>query len=200
MNNIGIIYCVRNPLFPHLVKIGHTTKGQVEERGLNASNIPENCETVFAYKVDNVKAVERAVHNGCADFRYVSKSQRNTEFFYENAIERAKSIVNPFMIEDELLNTELNVPEDAVPELYAPDPNTNDWISWEDVRLVRDESDRFRTEPNAKAGWNKAINFYRMTCVKAAKKDKMWNDGKISRSWLENQPIFNKLMTIQWVD
>ena len=200
MNNIGIIYCVRNPLFPHLVKIGQTIKETVEERGLNASNVPENFETVFANKVSNVKAVETAVHNGCADFRYVSKSQRATEFFYENAIERARSIVRPFTIEDELLNAELDIPEDVIPESYEPDPNTNDWISWEDVRLMRDENDRFRTEPDAKAGCNRAINFYRMSCVKAAKKVNMCKEGKISRNWLESQPSFKKLMTIQWAD
>ena len=46
----GIIYCLRNPLYPHLVKIGKTSADTVEARGLNISSIPEDFETVLQIK------------------------------------------------------------------------------------------------------------------------------------------------------
>ncbi len=97
----GLIYCVRNPLFPHLVKIGKTTKNSVEERGLSASNVPEDFEIVFAYLVENINATEQAVHNAIREFKYSSENtKRKNEFYFACAVEKAESVVKPFKIGD----------------------------------------------------------------------------------------------------
>jgi hypothetical protein len=97
----GLIYCVRNPLFPHLVKIGKTEKKTVEERGLNLANVPEDFEIIFAYQVDNIDSTERAVHNAVEELRFRSeKTTRKTEFFYACAAKKAEAVVRPFKIGD----------------------------------------------------------------------------------------------------
>lgn len=98
----GIIYCVRNPLFPHLVKIGKTTKDSFSER-VNNTFVPEDFISIFEIRVREVDAVEQSVHNALDEFRYITKnSQRKTEYFYDTpvVIPRARSIIKAFEIED----------------------------------------------------------------------------------------------------
>lgn len=98
----GIIYCVRNPLFPHLIKIGKTTKDSFSER-VNLTFIPEDFISIFEIRVREVDAVEKSVHSALDEFRYITKnSKRETEFFYDTpvVIPKAKSIIKPFEIED----------------------------------------------------------------------------------------------------
>jgi hypothetical protein len=104
----GLIYCVRNPLFPHLVKIGKTTKNTVEARGLNAANVPEDFETLFAYKVENIDTLEKLLHDALEYLRYTTESNRKTEFFYLLATEKAKKIIKSFVIAD-LTNSQKQV-------------------------------------------------------------------------------------------
>jgi hypothetical protein len=94
----GIIYCVKNPLFPHIVKIGKTTKPTVKERGLDDSNLPEDFQTIFEFVVPDVDGMEKSVHNGCKDLKYISKCGRENEFYLESAIDRARGIVEPLSI------------------------------------------------------------------------------------------------------
>jgi hypothetical protein len=98
----GIIYCVRNPLFPHLVKIGKTTKDSFSERVIYTF-VPEDFLSIFEIRVREVDAVEDSVHSALSEFRYITKSsQRETEFFYDTpvVIPKARSIIKPFEIED----------------------------------------------------------------------------------------------------
>lgn len=112
----GIIYCVRNPLFPHLVKIGKTTKDSFSER-VNTTFVPEDFVSIFEIRVKEVDAVEQSVHNALDEFRYITKSsQRKTEFFYDTpvVIPRAKSIIKAFEIEDITESSQLEVENDEL--------------------------------------------------------------------------------------
>ena len=197
--NEGLIYCVKNPLFPHLVKIGKTTAPTLEDRGLDASNIPENFEKVFVHKVRDIDATEEAVHNVVEEFRYKSKSRRSTEFFYACAEEMAKKCVLPFSIDDQTLEFEFEPgPDDTTDGEIKFSYRDDDLVSWEDLRLMRSENDKFRTEQYAKSGWVRATNPWRMNIVKAAKKAGAWKDTRLSLSWLKETGYFDILMKIDW--
>jgi hypothetical protein len=110
----GIIYCVRNPLFPHLVKIGKTTKDSFSER-VNSTFVPEDFVYIFEIRVREVDAVEQSVHNALDEFRYITKSsRRKTEFFYDTpvVIPRAKSVIKAFEIEDVSESSQLELESD----------------------------------------------------------------------------------------
>ena len=53
--NDGIVYVLKNPAFPNLVKIGITTREEVQIRmsELYTTGVPLPFECVFAGKVDN---------------------------------------------------------------------------------------------------------------------------------------------------
>lgn len=200
--NEGIIYCVRNPLFPHIVKIGKTTQETVKDRGLDASNVPEDFDVIWAYKVDDIDTAERSVHSVVEQFRYNSKSERNTEFFYELAVERAEThICKVFKGIDA---TKSIVKENngigIIDEKYEPDPKYNDFVSWEDLRLMREKDDPFITKEDAKVGWIHAINNLKMTIVRQAKKQGAWKDKGLSLSWLKESGYFEQIMKVQYRD
>ena len=202
----GIIYCVRNPLFPHLVKIGKTTKNTVEERGLSNTSVPEDFETVWAYKVSDIKYVEGEAHRQCKSFEYVTKNNtgRKTEFFYELAIKPAEDFVKNFpgAIDCEEEFAEHNkikiadVSLDTVGYLY----DDNDLVSWEDLRLMRPDNDRFKTEERGSVGWLNATNNLRMAAVKIGKRVGAWKDKKLSLAWLKSAGYYDKIMKIEWDD
>jgi len=196
----GLIYCVKNSLFPHLIKIGKTTADTVEARGLNSSNVPEDFETIFAFKVRDIDAIEKSVHNVLEEFRYRSKSGRSTEFFYACASEKAKKHILPFSTEDKTFDTELEVEAGNDDDILEFKYNDNDLVSWEDLRLMRPENDKFRTEKDAKAGWLRATNSLRMTYVRVAKKEGAWKNAKISLPWLKSKNYFDRIMKIDWDD
>ena len=80
----GRLYIVRNPLFPTLFKIGFTTKGSVEDRGLNASNVPESFEVIREFECDDVEGMEKLFHETYEPYRYYSQLDgrgKKTEFF-----------------------------------------------------------------------------------------------------------------------
>ena len=80
----GRVYIVKNPLFPTLFKIGFTTKKSVDERGLNASNLPEAFEVIREYECDDYEETEQLFHNTFEPFRYYSQLDgrgKRTEFF-----------------------------------------------------------------------------------------------------------------------
>jgi len=88
----GIVYIVQNPAFPHLFKIGWTVQETVEDRGLNASNVPEDFDVLFGYECNSndPKKVEEHLHEICKEFRHYTKTGRKTEFFYVCCLQRAK--------------------------------------------------------------------------------------------------------------
>jgi hypothetical protein len=80
----GRVYIVKNPLFPTLFKIGFTTKKTVEERGLNASNLPEAFQVIREYECDDYEETEKLFHDTFEPFRYYSQLDgrgKQTEFF-----------------------------------------------------------------------------------------------------------------------
>jgi len=86
----GIVYIVINPAFPHLCKIGLTGRDTVEDRGLNASNVPEDFEVLFGYECNNPEEVEKLLHETFEGFRHYSKTGRKTEFFYVGCLLKAQ--------------------------------------------------------------------------------------------------------------
>ena len=61
----GIVYVIKNPAFPNLVKIGITTRDEVNVRmsELYTTGVPLPFECVYAGKVDDPKIVEAASHH-----------------------------------------------------------------------------------------------------------------------------------------
>ena len=58
----GLIYFARNPAFQHLTKIGKTSKLNVEERGLTASNVPEDFDYIAVFKCEDMDWAECKIH------------------------------------------------------------------------------------------------------------------------------------------
>lgn len=74
-----IIYILTNPAMPGLIKIGMTGRDAVEERmkELYGSGVPVPFECYFAYRVENAKKAESALHYAFGD----SRINPNREFF-----------------------------------------------------------------------------------------------------------------------
>ena len=87
----GLLYFAQNSAFQHLTKIGKTTKLEVEDRGLSASNVPENFIYLAVFECDDVDWAEKKVHEQFKGFRHYTQSQpkRKTEFFWSGCIENA---------------------------------------------------------------------------------------------------------------
>ena len=75
----GIVYILRNPAMPNLVKIGMTTRSEVAIRmsELNTTGVPLPFECSFAGKVLDVNKVEKAFHKAFGPYRI----NPNREFF-----------------------------------------------------------------------------------------------------------------------
>lgn len=78
----GKVYIVKNPAFPHLIKIGYTCCDSIKARGLDSSNVPEDYEILYAYECDNPQQVERHMHDLFKQYRHHTMTGRQTEFFY----------------------------------------------------------------------------------------------------------------------
>lgn len=67
----GIVYVLKNPAFPNLVKIGITTRDEVQIRmsELYTTGVPLPFECIFAGKVSNPKTVESALHHAFSNTR-----------------------------------------------------------------------------------------------------------------------------------
>ena len=78
-NNEGIVYVLKNPAFPNLVKIGITTRDQVSIRmaELYTTGVPLPFKCVFAGKVDKPKKIEGALHHAFTN----SRVNPSREFF-----------------------------------------------------------------------------------------------------------------------
>lgn len=60
----GLVYLLTNPAMPGIVKIGLTTRGDMNQRlqELFTTGVPVPFDCVFACEVDNCNEVERALH------------------------------------------------------------------------------------------------------------------------------------------
>jgi len=196
----GLLYFAQNPAFPHLTKIGQTTQLNVVDRGLSTSNVPDDFIYLCVLKCDDVDWAEKKVHEQFKEFRHKPKGdeRKTTEFFWsgciENAIKYAKDLKGVYDNTDEETEDSSKRPI----EIIDPDPSINDFVSWEDIRMMMPNDSPFKNEKNAKEGWIKATNYYRMNTVKMAKKLGKWKDTKISLSWLKESGKLAEIMEIKW--
>ena len=91
----GIVYVLKNPSFPNLVKIGITTRDEVQVRmsELYTTGVPLPFECVYAGKVDNPKKVEGALHHAFSNTR-VNPSREFFDIDESQAIAVLKLIAN----------------------------------------------------------------------------------------------------------
>ena len=61
---LGIVYVLTNPAMPGLVKIGKTSRSEVDARlgELYSTGVPVPFDCAFAGRVEDETAVERAFH------------------------------------------------------------------------------------------------------------------------------------------
>lgn len=85
----GLVYFARNSAFQHLTKIGKTSKLNVEERGLTASNVPEDFDYLAVLHCDDMDSIECKIHEQFKMFRHYSATGRKTEFFWSGCIDDA---------------------------------------------------------------------------------------------------------------
>jgi hypothetical protein len=125
--NSGIVYVLTNPAMPGLVKIGWTKRASIETHLKELFNIavplPFGCE--YAYKVDDCKKVEDALHDAFQPYRVHPKR----EFFYITP-EQAKPIL-------ELLGSDIT--KEFVDEISS-DLSVEDKIAEENFRSKRPQS------------------------------------------------------------
>jgi len=108
----GIVYVLKNPAFPNLVKIGITLRDEVQIRmsELYSTGVPLPFECVFAGKVKNVKVVEASLHQAFNPNR-VNPSR---EFF---DIDEDQAIVILKLLDHEDVTPEINQELDKVDEV-----------------------------------------------------------------------------------
>lgn len=98
-NNFGIVYVLTNPAMPGLVKIGMTTRDNLDTRmrELYGTGVPVPFECAYACKVktSDCSKIEKALHIAFAPNRI----NANREFFQIKA-EQAKAILELFNKED----------------------------------------------------------------------------------------------------
>lgn len=79
--NYGIVYALTNPAMPGLVKIGMTSKLEIDQRKnqlyFGSSGVPLPFECVYACKVKDFEKTEKALHTAFAPHRI----NPNREFF-----------------------------------------------------------------------------------------------------------------------
>ena len=94
-NNEGIVYVLKNPAFPNLVKIGITTRDQVSVRmaELYTTGVPLPFKCVFAGKVDDPKKIETALHHAFTNTR-VNPSREFFDIDESQAIAILKLLIN----------------------------------------------------------------------------------------------------------
>ena len=91
----GIVYVLTNPAFPNLVKIGITTRDEVQVRmaELYTTGVPLPFKCVYAGKVDDPKKVEGALHHAFSNTR-VNPSREFFDIDESQAIAVLKLISN----------------------------------------------------------------------------------------------------------
>ena len=115
-NNYGIVYLLTNPVMPGLVKIGMTTRDDldVRMRELYTTGVPVPFECEYACKVkpNDCAKIEKALHKAFAPDRI----NANREFF-KIQVDQAKAILELFHHED----VTIDVTQEIDSELTAED-------------------------------------------------------------------------------
>ncbi len=93
----GIIYVLTNPAMPGLVKIGKTTRGNVDARlsELYSTGVPVPFECEFAGRVADESKVEKAFHLAFGPYRLNPKRE-----FFQIAPEQAITLLELMIVED----------------------------------------------------------------------------------------------------
>jgi hypothetical protein len=101
MNDInqesGIVYVLTNPAMPGLVKIGKTSRLEVQTRliELYSTGVPVPFECAYAGRVEDETAVERAFHQAFGPYRINSKRE-----FFQIEPDQAIALLRLMAIED----------------------------------------------------------------------------------------------------
>ncbi|HEV8513583.1 MAG TPA: GIY-YIG nuclease family protein [Cyclobacteriaceae bacterium] len=97
MDNFGIVYLLTNPAMPGLVKIGITTRSDVQSRmdELYSTSVPIPFECAFACKVKDPEKVEGALHIAFAPDRVNPKRE-----FFEIETNQAIAFLKLLSLED----------------------------------------------------------------------------------------------------
>ena len=85
----GLLYFAQNPAFHHLTKIGITEKLDVKDRGLSASNVPDDFGYPAVLSCKDAEWAEERVHEHVEKFRHKSNTGRSTEFFWSGCVQDA---------------------------------------------------------------------------------------------------------------
>ncbi|GAB6390727.1 MAG: GIY-YIG nuclease family protein [Treponematales bacterium] len=88
------VYCLQNPSFAGLVKIGQTADLEKRLKDLNRTNLPQEFEILWAVSVANSKAVETSIFKSLDDKNLRFRSDR--EFFFVNSQGVALEMAKPF--------------------------------------------------------------------------------------------------------
>jgi hypothetical protein len=85
-----IIYILTNPAMPGLIKIGMTERGRVDDRmqELYSTGVPLPFKCFFAYKVENARKAEDALHHAFGETRINPKRE-----FFTVAPDRVATIL-----------------------------------------------------------------------------------------------------------
>ena len=90
----GYIYCISNPMFNNIYKVGMTEREPITRiNELYSTNIPLPYNLEFAKKINNVKNVEKTIHTILE--KYGKRINMNREFF-EIDLNRIKSLFDFF--------------------------------------------------------------------------------------------------------
>ena len=79
-SDFGYVYILKNPAFPHLIKIGYTERENVEERAKEISSstgVPYPFVVVYKHKTKNARKAEELIHKYFAN----SRANESREFF-----------------------------------------------------------------------------------------------------------------------
>ncbi|MGF1694001.1 GIY-YIG nuclease family protein [Photobacterium kagoshimensis] len=97
----GYIYVLQNPMFPHLVKIGYTTRTVKERvREINSSSgLPDGFVVKFSFLCDDPYSVEQAIHKEFSHRRH----SKNREFFEVNVEDVTRFVAYKY-IDEKLVN------------------------------------------------------------------------------------------------
>lgn len=126
--NTGIVYVLTNPAMPGLVKIGKTTRGNIDARlnELYSTGVPVPFECVFAARVTDEVKVERAFHQAFGPYRLNPRRE-----FFQIEPEQAIALLELMADEDvtPVLQREADAVDteakDASNKLKARRPNLN---------------------------------------------------------------------------
>lgn len=97
MENPGIVYVLTNPAMPGLVKIGLTTRENVDDRirELFSTSVPVPFDCEFAGKVQDCNKVEKAFHTAFGPYRIHPQRE-----FFSIEPEQAIAILKLLTLED----------------------------------------------------------------------------------------------------